>query len=195
MAATDAYGNPGLVATDELIESAWGNAVISRVVRTYPSVAAWQAANPAPGDGQTTAIGSNLFVVRGGRLVSVSDTLTASATVAGGNVGGGGATTEVNSQLNLPLLPWDMTYAVFWTGVAAAGTSAGSISPDIRTDPATPVGGLGTIPILANGGASWTVLGAVSAPANVQKVARFFVTIGGAGLNIAGYARAIGIPG
>lgn len=195
MAATDEYGNPGFVATDELIESAWGNAVVNRSVRSYPSVTAWAAANPAPGDGQTFAIGPNLFVVRGGRLVSVTDTVTAPTTVSGGNVGGGGGTTEVNSQLNLPLLPWDVTYMVFWTGACSGASVNGSISPDIRTDPATVVGGIGAIPVWGGGGVSWTVLGVVAAPANVQKVARFFVTIAGTGLNIVGNARALGVPG
>jgi hypothetical protein len=45
--AVDTYGNPNAVATGELIESAWGNAVEQRVVSTFPSVAVLLAA-PLP---------------------------------------------------------------------------------------------------------------------------------------------------
>lgn len=50
MAATDAYGNPSNVAPDELIESAWGNSVAARVLRTFPNKTAlltWAAPNGA----------------------------------------------------------------------------------------------------------------------------------------------------
>jgi hypothetical protein len=36
--ATDLYGNPGNVASGELIESAWGNAVADRSIKTYPTL-------------------------------------------------------------------------------------------------------------------------------------------------------------
>jgi hypothetical protein len=39
LAATDAYGNPGSVVAGELIESAWGNAVATHVVRAGPLAA------------------------------------------------------------------------------------------------------------------------------------------------------------
>lgn len=39
LAATDAYGNPGAVAAGELIESAWGNAAATHVVRSGPIAA------------------------------------------------------------------------------------------------------------------------------------------------------------
>lgn len=45
----DANGNPGLVAPDELIESAWGNSVATRVVAKYPNRNAIFATSPTAG--------------------------------------------------------------------------------------------------------------------------------------------------
>lgn len=46
LAATDANGNPGTVAAGELIESAWGNAVVTHVVRSGPVSARPATAHP-----------------------------------------------------------------------------------------------------------------------------------------------------
>jgi hypothetical protein len=56
----DASGNPGLVAAGELIESAWGNAVVTRVINRYPNQTALIATAPPSG---TLAVTTDLGVV------------------------------------------------------------------------------------------------------------------------------------
>lgn len=56
----DAYGNPGLVAPGQLIESSWGNSLVERAVLRFPTIAAMQAASA--GDGQM-AIALNEAVI------------------------------------------------------------------------------------------------------------------------------------
>lgn len=69
MTATDAYGNPGAVATGELVESAWGNASTTRGVKRFPNVATRDSAYPAAtaGNGATcvTTDTSTLWVSTG----------------------------------------------------------------------------------------------------------------------------------
>jgi hypothetical protein len=45
----DVHGNPSLVAADQIIESAWGNSVVGRVVTRYPNKAALDAASASNG--------------------------------------------------------------------------------------------------------------------------------------------------
>jgi hypothetical protein len=61
MAATDANGNPSGVVTNELIESAWGNSVRDRVVRTVPNNNALSTINAVNGTLAATADNGWLF--------------------------------------------------------------------------------------------------------------------------------------
>jgi len=45
----DGYGNPGLVAAGQLIESAWGNAIVGRTVMRFPDKAALDTVAPSNG--------------------------------------------------------------------------------------------------------------------------------------------------
>lgn len=54
LAATDSSGNPSTVAAGQLIESAWGNAVIDRIIRRYLTAAARNTALPTPAIGTMT---------------------------------------------------------------------------------------------------------------------------------------------
>lgn len=198
MPSTDAYGNADYVADGEFVEDEWGNAVVSRTVRRYPSYSAWNTDNPAPGDGETFAVDDGLFVVRGGRLVSVSDLLVDPTAITGGNVSAGGATSQLTGTLPLPTGPWDMDYLVFWSGVGSGHSNPGGVTPSIRNNAnsATVYGTLPEIPYLVGNGPTWSCIAKVAVDLNTSLTLAFWVTINGssANLNIGGAATAIGIP-
>lgn len=198
MPSTDAYGNPDFVADGEFIEDEWGNAVVSRTVRHYPTWTAWNTDNPAPGDGETFAISDQLFVVRGGRLVSVSDYLGGPTSISGANVSAGGATSQLTGTLPLPTGPWDMDYIVFWSGMGSGHAAAGGVTPSIRdnANSATVYGTLPEITYLVGNSPTWSCIAKVPVDANTTLTLAFWVQINGASanLNIGGVATVIGIP-
>jgi len=117
MAAVDANGNPGDVASGELIESAWGNAVANRVVDYYPTKAAWDAG--PHNAGQMYRIGYEIYSFDGTNLHGVRPTVAAAFNASLGNVFG-------LVQLTTVTLPADICSRIYqWNmSVACSGHSA-----------------------------------------------------------------------
>lgn len=65
----DAHGNPGLVAAGELIESAWGNAVVGRVVQRFPNITALNAWAPGNGAIAGTVTPPTVWIRQGGTWI------------------------------------------------------------------------------------------------------------------------------
>jgi hypothetical protein len=194
---SDVYGNPEFVVTDELIESAWGNAVSSTIVHRYPTLGAFQAAWPAPPENLVVAIGGNeVFVVRGGRLKGVASDVTQSVRVASGNVSGGGVTSEIFSTLDIPAHFVDRTFLATWNMVGGGQGAPGAVACTIRLDPATVIGS--TPPVSFVVGQSVFIQSAayLAVPFNTAVSFHWYVTISGTGsnMNIDGYAYALAFP-
>lgn len=114
MAAVDASGNPANVAANELVESAWGNAVVARVVRTFANKAAMDAA----------AAGYNLAITQSDgalwrRLPAGWSRMTATQNEAIGP-GGNFPVGTAFLQLDVPIDPGPRLLSMHYQGLAMA---------------------------------------------------------------------------
>lgn len=130
-AATDPSGNPGAVAAGELIESTWGNAVAITVVKRYPDVGAFEAANPVKYDGMVVAIGATICSWRAGALRALAPIVRAAADLSA-NVGAG-STIAVSTPQSFGPYPVPYVARVAVELVAFGSSALATAHPSIRT--------------------------------------------------------------
>lgn len=139
-AALDANGNPGHVAAGELIESAWGNATVDRIVNRFTTLAQANAAFPGSPNGTPIAISGVPLIGRGGAWGNYVDHFTIAPLFGTDNrqdkipfvfAGSTAGTTTSGGAIKLPF-PSAVTGGVY-SAVAISGDGAAFVGFFIRS--------------------------------------------------------------
>jgi hypothetical protein len=137
-AATDSSGNPSTVAAGQLIESAWGNAVIDRIVRRYATAAARNTALPTPAIGTVT-------YVQGNNSVQLRDSTNQWIEPGGVTWGTLGTQAGISGPVTIPGSGWQARssarkYLLIVQAAVFKGGAAGGITISPNPMPAGMVG-------------------------------------------------------